>query len=75
MGEKWPVKCSLTMLLPRHCRVLLTCLKLRHGPDGFTSPPKEGMQRILRCGVTVRGDVTSVYPALGLIGIPSPWSS
>jgi hypothetical protein len=22
MGEKWPVKFSLTMRLPRHCRVL-----------------------------------------------------
>jgi hypothetical protein len=37
---------SLTMRLPRHCRVLLHAAKLRHGADGFTSPPKEGMLRI-----------------------------
>jgi hypothetical protein len=28
-------------------RVLLHALNLRHGTDGFTSPPKEGMLRIL----------------------------
>jgi hypothetical protein len=27
MDEKWPVKFSLTMRLPRHCRVFLTCRK------------------------------------------------
>jgi hypothetical protein len=27
-------------------RVLLHAAKLRHGTDGFTSPPKEGMVRI-----------------------------
>jgi hypothetical protein len=46
MGEKWPVKFSLTMRLPHHCRVLLNAAKLRHGTDCFTSPPKEGMPRI-----------------------------
>jgi hypothetical protein len=46
MGEKWPVKFSLTMRLPRHCRVLKHAAKLRHGADGFTSLPKEGMLRI-----------------------------
>jgi hypothetical protein len=46
MGEKWPVKFSLTMLLPRHCMVLEHAAKLRHGTDGFTFPPKEGMLRI-----------------------------
>jgi hypothetical protein len=29
-----------------NCRVLLHAAKLRHGTDGFTSPPKEGMLRI-----------------------------
>jgi hypothetical protein len=29
-------------------RDLLHALKLRHGTDGFTSPPKEGMLRFLR---------------------------
>jgi hypothetical protein len=46
MGEKWPVKFSEKMRLPRHCRVLLHAANLRHGTDGFTSPPKEGMLRI-----------------------------
>jgi hypothetical protein len=46
MGEKWPVLFSLTMRLPRHCRVLLHATNLRHGTDYFTSPPKEGMLRI-----------------------------
>jgi hypothetical protein len=45
MDEKWPVKFSLTMRLPRHCRVLLHPAKLRHGTDGFTFPPKGGMLR------------------------------
>jgi len=30
------------------CRDLLHAVKLRHGTDGFTSPPKEGMLRIFR---------------------------
>jgi hypothetical protein len=46
LGEKWPVKFSLTMRLPRHCRVLLHAAKLRHGADGFTFPPKEDTLRI-----------------------------
>jgi hypothetical protein len=46
MGEKWPINFSLTMRLPRHCRVLLHAAALRHGTDDFTSPPKEGMLRI-----------------------------
>jgi hypothetical protein len=29
-----------------NCRVLLRAAKLRHGADGFTSSPKEGMLRI-----------------------------
>jgi hypothetical protein len=28
-------------------RVLLRAVNLRHGTDGFTSPPKEGVLRIL----------------------------
>jgi hypothetical protein len=46
MGEKWQGKFSLTMRFPRHCRVLLHAVNLRHGTDGFTSPSKEGMLRI-----------------------------
>jgi hypothetical protein len=32
--------------LPRNSRDLLHIANLRHGTDGFTSPPKEGMLRI-----------------------------
>jgi len=32
--------------LPRHFCVLLHAVNLRHGTDGFTSPPKEGVLRI-----------------------------
>jgi hypothetical protein len=45
-------------------RDLLHAVKLRHGTDGFTSSQKEGVLRILRYGVTIRGNVTSVYPSL-----------
>jgi hypothetical protein len=31
-------------------RVLLQAANLRHGTDGFTSPPKEGVLRILSPG-------------------------
>ena len=32
--------------LPLKCRDLLHAANLRHGTDGFTSPPKEGVLRI-----------------------------
>jgi hypothetical protein len=32
------------------CTDLLHAAKLRHGTDGFTSPPKEGMLRIFSPG-------------------------
>jgi hypothetical protein len=46
MGEKWP------RILPKVATstsfwVLLHAVKLRHGTDGFTSPPKEGVLGIL----------------------------
>ena len=37
---------SSRIRLPRNSRDLLHAVKLRHGTDGFTSPPKEGMLRI-----------------------------
>jgi hypothetical protein len=46
MGEKCPIKFSLQVCFHGNCRVLLHAAKLRHGTDGFTSPPKEGMLRI-----------------------------
>jgi hypothetical protein len=45
VGEKCPVilpKCDLHVTF----RDLLHAVKLRHGTDGFTSPPKEGVLRI-----------------------------
>jgi hypothetical protein len=45
MGEKWPrilpKVATFTSLLG-----FFTCRKARHGTDGFTSPPKEGVLRI-----------------------------
>jgi hypothetical protein len=46
MGEKWPVKFSHTIRLLRNCWVLQHAANMRHGTDGFTSPPKEGMLTI-----------------------------
>jgi hypothetical protein len=45
MGEKWPrimpkVATSTSLLCS------FTCRKARHGTDGYTSPPKEGVLRI-----------------------------
>ena len=37
---------SSRIRLPRNSRDLLHAANLRHGTDGFTSPPKEGMLRI-----------------------------
>jgi hypothetical protein len=37
---------SSRMRLPRNSRDLLHAANLRHGTDGFTSPPKEGVLRI-----------------------------
>jgi hypothetical protein len=46
MGEKWLIKFSLTIPISmKIIREFLHATKLRHGTDGFTSPPKEGMLR------------------------------
>jgi hypothetical protein len=37
---------SSTIRLPRNSRDLLHAANLRHGTDGFTSPPKESVLRI-----------------------------
>ena len=37
---------SSRIRLPRNSRDLLRAANLRHGTDGFTSPPKEGVLRI-----------------------------
>jgi hypothetical protein len=41
--EKWPVNLVCDSDLHVNRRVLLHAANLRHGTDGFTSPPKEGM--------------------------------
>jgi hypothetical protein len=47
MGEKWPNKFSVTITTSTEIvRDFLHATKLRHGIDGFTSPPKEGMLKI-----------------------------
>jgi hypothetical protein len=45
-------------------RVLLNAVNLRHGTDGFTSPPKEVVLRIL-------SPLKSVF--LGLVCTREPW--
>jgi len=53
---------SSRIRLPRNSRDILHAANLRHGTDGFTSPPKEGMLRIfpplkirrLRLGLNLR---------------------
>ena len=45
----WARKCPVILpkfRLPREFRDLLHAANLRHGTDGFTSPPKEGVLRI-----------------------------
>jgi hypothetical protein len=43
LGEKWPVNLACDFYFHVNRRVLLHAAKLRHGTDGFTSLPKEGM--------------------------------
>jgi hypothetical protein len=47
MGEKHGRSILLTKHLIHAYEVLLHAVNLRHGTDGFTSPPKEGVLRIL----------------------------
>jgi hypothetical protein len=47
--ELWARKCPVILpklQLPLKFRDLLHAANLRHGTDGFTSPPKEGVLRI-----------------------------
>jgi hypothetical protein len=41
--EKWPVNLTCDFDFHLNRRVLLHVANLRHGTDGFTSPPKEGL--------------------------------
>jgi hypothetical protein len=43
MGKKWPVNLACDSNFHVNRRDLLHTTDLRHGTDGFTSPPKEGM--------------------------------
>jgi hypothetical protein len=43
MGEKWPVNLACDSDFHVNRRDLLHAANLRHGTDGFTFPPKEGM--------------------------------
>jgi hypothetical protein len=42
-GTEWPVNLACDSDFHVNHRVLLHAVNLRHGTDGFTSPPKEGM--------------------------------
>ena len=44
--ERFPVVILPKFRLPRKFRDLLHAANLRHGTDGFSSPPKEGVLRI-----------------------------
>jgi len=46
VGEKCSDRFRLRIRLPRNSRDLLHAANLRHGTDGFTSPPKEGVLTI-----------------------------
>jgi hypothetical protein len=43
LGEKWSVNLTCDSGFHINRRVLLHAANLRHGTDGVTSPPKEGM--------------------------------
>ena len=45
-GREMFQKISSRIRLPRNSRDLLHAANLRHGADGFTSPPKEGVLKI-----------------------------
>jgi hypothetical protein len=47
MGERHGRSILLTKHLFHACKVILHAVNLLHGTDGFTSPPKEGVLRIL----------------------------
>ena len=47
--ERCPVVILPKFRLPRKFKDLLHAANLRHGTDGFTSPPKEGVLRIFFC--------------------------
>ena len=51
MGEKCSDRFRLRIRLPRNSRDLLHAVDLRHGTDGFTSPPKEGVLKIFSASV------------------------
>jgi hypothetical protein len=46
-GREMYRQISSRIRLPRNSRDLLHAANLRHGTDGFTSPPKEGVLRII----------------------------
>ena len=50
MGEKCSINLAYNCDFHGNCSVLLHAAKLRHGTDGFTSLPKEGVLRILSVG-------------------------
>jgi hypothetical protein len=61
-------------------RDLLHVVKLRHGTDGFTSPPKEGVLRIFSAGcepanLGTKGQHATSRPPKTLVAVCSPRTS
>jgi len=54
---------SSRIRLPRNSRDILHAANLRHGTDGFTSPPKEGVLRIFfaRCKYIHKNIIWTAY--------------
>jgi hypothetical protein len=53
-GRQMGRQITTTIRLPRNCRDFLHAANLRHGTDGFTSPPKEGVLRIFFSPLKIR---------------------
>jgi hypothetical protein len=52
LGDKWPVNLACDSDFHVNRRVILRAANLRHGTNGFTSPPEEGMLWIFTHHVT-----------------------
>jgi len=73
VGEKCPVKVCLNADFHVTFRDLLHAVKLRHGTDGFTSSPKEGLLRIFFFALKIRRFRPGANPAnLGTSRPPKP---
>ena len=63
VGEKCSYKFRLRIRLPRNSRDLLHAANLRHGTDGFSSPPKEDVLKIFS-PLKIRRLQPGLYPCI-----------